>query len=90
MGKKFKLRTNHYGLKPLFGQPTLNSRQTRWLEFLSEYYFNIKNIKGKENKVVDVHEMNATSTSMYNLDLKRGILEVVIVYQHYVQVKESL
>jgi hypothetical protein len=38
-GKKFELRTNHYGLEHLFGQPTLNSRQTRWMEFLSEYDF---------------------------------------------------
>jgi hypothetical protein len=26
MGKKFKLRTDHCGLKHLFGQPTLNAR----------------------------------------------------------------
>jgi hypothetical protein len=30
----------------LFGQPTLNSRQSRWLEFLGEYDFEIKHIKG--------------------------------------------
>jgi hypothetical protein len=29
MGKKFELRKNHCGLKHLFGQPTLNARQTR-------------------------------------------------------------
>jgi hypothetical protein len=45
MGKKFKLRTYHYGLKNFFEQPTLNSRQTRWLKFLSEYDFEIKHIK---------------------------------------------
>jgi uncharacterized protein CbrC (UPF0167 family) len=38
-GKKFKIRTNHCGLKHLFSQPTLNARQTRWLEFLSEDEF---------------------------------------------------
>jgi hypothetical protein len=27
MGKKFELRTNHCGLKHLFGKPTLNSRK---------------------------------------------------------------
>jgi hypothetical protein len=53
MGKKFELRTDHGGLKYLFEQPTLNAKQTRWLEFLSEYDFDIKHIKGKENKVVD-------------------------------------
>ena len=52
MGKRFELRTNHSGLKYIFEQPTLNARQTIWLEFLSEYEFDIKNIKRKENKFV--------------------------------------
>jgi hypothetical protein len=95
MGRKFELRTDHSGLKYLFEQPTLNARQTRWLEFLSEYDFDIKHIKGKENKVVDalnrrVHKMHATTISMYMTDLKDRILEVVTTNQHYVQVKESL
>jgi hypothetical protein len=47
MGKRFELGTNQNDLKYLFGQPTLNVRQRRWLEFLSEYDFNIKHIKGK-------------------------------------------
>ena len=57
MGRKFELRTNHYGMKHLFGQPTLNVRKTRWLEFLSEYDFEIKHIKGKENQVVEAINM---------------------------------
>jgi hypothetical protein len=70
MGKKFELRTYHNGLKYIFEQPTLNSRKTRWLEFLSEYDFDIKHIKGKKNKVVDalnrrVHLMHATTISMH-------------------------
>jgi hypothetical protein len=82
MGIKFELRTDHSGLKYLFEQPTLNARQTRWLEFLSEYNFDIKHIKGKENKVVDalnkrVHKMHATTISMYKTYLKDRILEVV-------------
>jgi hypothetical protein len=47
MARIFELRTNHYRLKHLFGQPTLNSIKNRWLEFLNEYDFEIKNIKGK-------------------------------------------
>jgi hypothetical protein len=73
--KIFELRIDHSGLKYLFGQPTLNVRKSRWLEFLSEYDFDIKHIKGKENKVVDalrrrVHELHATTISMYQSDLK--------------------
>ena len=37
MGKKFELRTNHDGLKYLFEQPNLNSRQRRWMD----YYVNM-------------------------------------------------
>ena len=42
MGIKFELRTDHYGLKYLFDQPTLNVRQARCLEFLCEFDFEIK------------------------------------------------
>ena len=31
MGRIFELNTNHHVLKYLYGQPTLNSMQTRWL-----------------------------------------------------------
>jgi hypothetical protein len=53
IGNKFELRTNHSGMKYFFEKPTLNYRQTRWLEFLSEYDFDIKHIKGKENNFFD-------------------------------------
>jgi hypothetical protein len=36
MGKRFELRTDHNGMEYLFDQPTLNSRRSRWLEYLSE------------------------------------------------------
>jgi hypothetical protein len=80
MGKKFELRTDHNGLKYLFDQPTLNARQIRWLEFLCEYDFDIKHIKGKENKVVDalskkVHELHATAISMHITEIKDRIFD---------------
>jgi hypothetical protein len=53
MGRSFEMRTIYNGLKDFFDQSTLNARHSRWLEFLCEYEFDIKNIKGKENKVVD-------------------------------------
>jgi hypothetical protein len=95
MGKKFKLRKDHIGLKYLFEQPTFNARQTRWLEFLSEYDFDIKHVKGKDNKVVDalsrrVHLMHATTVSMHQSNLKSIILDGLVTYQHYLQVKENL
>ena len=95
MGKRFELRIYHNGLKYLFDQPTLNARQTRWLEFLSEYDFDIKNIKGKENKVVDelnrrVHELHATTISMYKSDLKDIIIETAKSDLQYKELVEKL
>jgi hypothetical protein len=88
MGRKFELRTDHNSLKYLFDHPTLNDRQSRWLEFLCEYNFEIKHIKGKENKVVDalssrVHELHSTSISMYRTNIKSIILEAANVDLHY-------
>ena len=75
MGRRFELRTDHCGLKYLFDQPTLNARQSRWLEFLCEFDFEIKHIKGKENKVADalsrkVQEMHVTSLSICQSELR--------------------
>jgi hypothetical protein len=53
LGRKFVLMTDHCGLRYLFDQPKLNARQARWMALLSEFNFEIKHVKGKENKVVD-------------------------------------
>lgn len=37
----------------LFDQPNLNARKARWLGTLSEFDFEIRYIKGKENKIAD-------------------------------------
>ena len=53
MGRKFLLKTDNMSLKYLFEQPNLNSRKSRWWDFLSEYHFELNHIKIKENKIVD-------------------------------------
>jgi hypothetical protein len=53
LGRIFVLMTYHSGLRYLFDQPKLNVRQARWMALLSEFDFEIKHIKGKENRVVD-------------------------------------
>jgi hypothetical protein len=63
----------------------LNDRQSRWLEFLCEYDFDIKHIKGKEKKVVDalsrrVLELHDTTISMYRIDIKERISEAANAY----------
>jgi hypothetical protein len=62
--RKFVLMTDHCGLRYLFDQPKLNARQARWMALLSEFDFEIKHIKGKENKVAD-----ALSRSMKTIHL---------------------
>jgi hypothetical protein len=50
LGRKFKLKIDNSDLKNLFEKPMLNSRKTRWIEFLSEYEFNIKQSREKRIK----------------------------------------
>jgi hypothetical protein len=57
------------------------------MEFLREYDFDIKHIKGKENKVVEalsrkVHLMHATIVSMHQLDLNSRILDGLVTDHH--------
>jgi hypothetical protein len=65
------------------------------LEFLCEYDFDIKHIKGKENKVVDalsrrVHELHATIISMYQIDIKGIILEAANADLQYMELVATL
>ena len=82
IGKIFMLMFDNISLKYMFDQQNLNTRQARWLAFLSAYYFEIKHIKGKENKVVDALRRNlitffvaAISSNKTDLEdkLKEGI-----------------
>ena len=47
IGRNFLLMSDNISLKYLFDQHNLNARQARWLSFLSEYDFKIKDINGK-------------------------------------------
>jgi hypothetical protein len=65
------------------------------MEFLSEYDFKIKHIKGKENQVVDAlnrrdHEVNILAIIMYRTYIKNKILKVANSDQHYLQINENL
>ena len=94
MGRRFDFSIDHCGLKYLFDQPTLNARQARWLEFLCEFDFKIKNIKGKENKVANalskkVREMHVASLSIFQSDLRQQIVGHIVGDELYEQVKEK-
>ena len=53
LGKRFLLLTDNTCVKNMFTDMGINSRQARWMALLSEFYFEVKHIKGKENRVVD-------------------------------------
>jgi hypothetical protein len=70
--------TDHCGLKYLFDQPRLNARHARWMALINEFDFEIKHIKGKENKVADalsqsVQAIHLATTSVGESDIQQRI-----------------
>ena len=73
MGRKFLLKMDNMSLKYLFEQLNLNFRQAIWLDFLSEYHFELNHIKGKESKIADafsrgthmIYEVTWSQTDAY-------------------------
>ena len=62
------------GLRFLFDQLNLNTRQARWLEMINEFHFKIRHIKGRENNVADalsrwVHVHHLVAQSSYGKNL---------------------
>jgi hypothetical protein len=64
LGRRYVIMIDHCGLRHLFDQPKLNSRQARWMALLSEFDFEIKHIKGKDNSMI-----NALSRSIKMIHL---------------------
>ena len=65
------------------------------MELLCEYDFEIKHIKGKENKVSDalsrkIHVMHVAYINTSTSDLKDKIIEASVTDRIYQQVKEGL
>ena len=79
-------------LKHLFDQHNLNVRQARWLSFLREYDFEIKHIKGKENKVADALSWHANllyASRSYEFNLVNQILSIGNSDGEYQRLKEK-
>jgi len=70
MGKKFLLMTDHHSLTNYFRQPTLNARQAHWVDFLSEFDFEIKHLKGKENRIADA--LSRKVNCLYEISLSES------------------
>lgn len=45
--------TDHVALTYIQSSATVSRRNARWLEFLSQFTFNIEHIKGRENNFAD-------------------------------------
>jgi hypothetical protein len=95
MGKNFMLLTHNSGVKFLFSQPNLNARKARWLVFLREFDFEVRQIKGKENKVVDslsriIHGLFDINNSRVESDLEQRIKDVSNNDENYIKTVEYL
>ena len=89
LGRRFELRTDHMSLKYLFDRLSLNARQARWLEFICEFDFEIKCVKGKENKVVNTLSRNfhVVALSICKSYLRTRVFEAQNSDEIYLQVK---
>jgi len=78
MGRRFHLLDDNNGVKFFFSQPDLSARKARWIAFLRKFDFEVRHIKGKENKVVDdlcrrVHGLFEINISREENDLEQRI-----------------
>jgi hypothetical protein len=80
VGRKFELKTDHYGLQHIFMQSDLNARQRRWSELLSEYDFDITYIKGTVNREADALSRRPRIFSV--LPLQTNLRENILTLQH--------
>jgi hypothetical protein len=95
LGRIFVLLTDHSGLRYLFDQPKLNSRKSRWMTLLSEFDFEIKHIKGKENRVVDalrrsIKVIHLVVVSTCETDVKERFKSAQETYAFFKTVKSYL
>lgn len=95
LGRKFILISNHGGMSYLFDEPKLNVRHERWITLSSEFHFEVKYIKGKENKVenslsrrLQVAYVEAINTC--EVDIRENIKDEMHRDDNFQQVKECL
>jgi hypothetical protein len=95
MDIKFLLLMDNSGVKYLFSQPDLNARRARWLAFLSEFDFEVRHIKGKENKVAYAlsrrfHGLFEINVNRAESDLEQRIRTAGINDENYTKIVAEL
>lgn len=95
IGRKFQLRTDNVSLKYLFDKPNLNARQAWWLAFISEYDFEIIQIKGNENKIFDalsikLNHICTKTTISWSTNLIEQVKTTTNSYVEYLKIKEKV
>lgn len=95
LGRTFILMSDHIRLRYLFEQLNLNVMWASCLATINEFYFEIRYIKGKENRVayslsrlVQVHHLVAMSS--YGTDLHDKILQVGQQNVKYMEIMHRL
>lgn len=78
-GRWFILMSDDIGFKYLFDQSNLNARKSIWLATITEFNFEIRYIKGNENRVTyalsrKVQVNHLTTMSYYGIDLEDHII----------------
>jgi hypothetical protein len=53
IGLKFLILTDHVALTYIQSSANVSRRNARWLDFLSQFTFDIEHIKGRENVIAD-------------------------------------
>ena len=72
-------------------QSSLNTKQARWMEFLCEFDFMIKHVRGKEYKVVDAlsRKFHVACISVCKTNLREKILDALASDKFYLEVKRE-
>ena len=87
MPKEFVLYSDNHALKFINCQPKLNQRHAKWVEFLQNFTFVIKNTSGKSNKVVDA--LSRVSLILREIKASSLAFEILInMYKEYLDFKD--
>ena len=95
LGKKFILLKDNMCIMNLFTQPRVNSRKERWMSFLTKLDFEVRHIRGMENRVVDAlsqrtHEFYEVTMIQLESDLLSIIKTATVLYVDYINLLNKI